>query len=82
MGHNHNLGEIWLTLNKERIFTTSDMKGWQRMQDILKDSHSYTEAFEKSGAEGTLPIDQSNQLLFNSLNMSVEEMLSSHAVLI
>lgn len=82
MGHNHNLGEIWLTLDKKRIFSTSDMKGWQRMQAVLKNGSSYKEAFEQTASEGTLPIYQSNQLLFESLSMSVEEMLKSHAALI
>jgi len=82
MGHNHNLGEIWLTLNKERIFSTSDMKGWQRMLDMFDGGDSYTEAFEKTAAEGTLPIYQSNELLFASLSMTIEEMLSSHAVIL
>lgn len=82
MGYNHNLREIWLTLDKERIFTTSDMKGWRRMQCLLREGQSYEEAFEKTSSEGTLPICQSNQLLFNSLNMSIEDMLSSKNVLI
>lgn len=82
MGHNHNLGEIWLVLDKERIFSTSDMKGWQRMQHFLSEGNSYEEAFEKTGGEGTLPIYKSNQLLFDSLNMPIKEMLNSNYVLL
>jgi len=82
MGHNHNLGEIWLTLDKERIFSTSDMKGWQRVQAMLQEGRSYSQAFDKTAAEGTLPVYQSNALLFDSLSMTVEEMLESNSVLI
>ena len=82
MGHNHNLGEIWLTLDKERIFSTSDMKGWQRVQAMLQEGRSYSQAFDKTAAEGTLPVYQSNALLFDSLSMTVEEMLVSNSVLI
>ena len=82
MGHNHNLGEIWLTLDKERIFSTSDMKGWQRVRAMLQEGQSYSQAFDQTAAEGTLPIYQSNALLFDSLNMTVEEMLESRSVLI
>ena len=82
MGHNHYLGEIWLTLDKNRIFSTSDMKGWQRIEAIVQDGQSYNEAMEQTSAEGSLPIYQSNELLFDTLNMTIEDMLASNAALV
>jgi len=82
MGFNHSLGEIWLTVAKERIFSTSDMKGWQRMQLYLSGGNSYERAFEMTEAEGNLPVYQSNKSLFDTLNMTIDDMLVSNSVLI
>ena len=82
MGHNHRLGEIWLTLEKERIFSTSDMNGWQRMNKYLSEGNSYDQAYEKTAMEGTLPVYQSNKMLFETLNMTIDDMLESRAVLV
>ncbi|MEL7451800.1 MAG: hypothetical protein AAGJ50_00310 [Pseudomonadota bacterium] len=82
MGHNHNLGEIWFSLDKEKVYSTSDFAGWQRIALLRSHCENYDTAFNKVAAEGTLPVKQSNDLLFSTLNMSVEDMLTSPAVLV
>ncbi len=82
MGHHHRLGEIWITLDKKRIYSTSDFKASQLMQTHLKSGDTYEDSFDKAAAEGLAPVYQSNEMLFDSLSMSIDDMLASEAVLI
>ena len=82
MGYNHRLGEIWVCLDKERIFSTSDFKGWALMSDLMKSGKTYDEAYLILEKDGSLPVSQSNATLFETLSMPIDEMLASHDVLV
>ena len=82
MGYNHRIGEIWISLDKERIFSTSDFTSWARIRELESEGASYKEALDQTAVEGTHPVYNSNIQLFETLNMSIDELLASPVALV
>lgn len=76
-------GEIWLTIDKARIFSSGSASYLSKLGTVVGEIHAegatWPEAYERAWpimeSSGFMLLEAINKDLFNSLNLSLEEMI-------
>ncbi|WP_321530411.1 hypothetical protein [uncultured Desulfuromonas sp.] len=75
-------GELWFSIDGSRLFSSGSATYLSKLGSLVEESHakgaSWAEAYDKSWpvmeASGLMLLEQMNRDLFDSLNLTVEEM--------